>query len=97
MKQSSASPQSGAPDTWAHASHICLVSGQLLPNLIPALMLKPPQVHLVVTADMKAQAQRLHSLLQRHGIECRQHTGSAESSRRRQVIGSHSPHEVSGG
>lgn len=80
MKQSSASPQSGAPDTWAHASHICLVSGQLLPNLIPALMLKPPQVHLVVTADMKAQAQRLHSLLQRHGIECRQHTGAPSTN-----------------
>ena len=35
-----------------------------------------------------------------HGLgeaQCRQHTGSAESSRRRQVIGSHSPHKVSGG
>lgn len=54
-------------------AHICLVSAQLLPNLIPALMLQPATVHLVVTDDMQAQAQRLDRILRKRGITVVQH------------------------
>jgi hypothetical protein len=50
--------------------HICLVSAQLLPNLIPAT------VHLVVTDDMPAQAARLERILRHHGIAAVQHRGA---------------------
>lgn len=55
------------------ADHICLVSAQLLPNLIPALMLKPKTVHLVVTPNMQAQARRLERILRHNGMTAVQH------------------------
>lgn len=57
-------------------AHVCLVSTQLLPNLIPALMLKPATVHLVVTQDMQPQAQRLERILRNHNIAVVQHRGA---------------------
>lgn len=57
-------------------AHICLVSAQLLPNLIPALMLKPDTVHLIVTADMQTQATRLERLLRASDMQTVQHNGA---------------------
>src|SRR5690606_10739303 len=48
--------------------HLCLVSDQLLPNLIPALMQRPPWVHLVVSTAMAAQGERLRRLLEARDI-----------------------------
>lgn len=48
--------------------HLCLVSDQLLPNLIPALMQRPPRVHLVVSTAMAAQGERLRRLLEARDI-----------------------------
>lgn len=61
------------PERDARSNHICLVSAQLLPNLIPALMLRPTTVHLVVTQDMQPQANRLERILRNHEIAVVQH------------------------
>ncbi len=51
--------------------HICLVSGQPIPNLIPIRMeeLRPEKVVLLVSPDMKAQAERLESVINDWGIK----------------------------
>ena len=51
--------------------HICLLSDQLLPNLIPILMDKPHCVYLIVTEEMKARDRhkRMQRLLRRENIE----------------------------
>lgn len=54
-------------------THVCLVSRQLLPNLIPALMMKPDCVHLIVSGDMKNEARRLARLLKGAGIQVERH------------------------
>jgi hypothetical protein len=43
--------------------HVCLISDNLLPNLIPILMDKPACVYLVVSADMQPKSQRFKVLL----------------------------------
>jgi hypothetical protein len=43
--------------------HVCLVSAQLLPNIIPVLMHKPDKVCLVVTKTMQVQATILENFL----------------------------------
>lgn len=50
--------------------HVCLVSDQILANLIPALMERPDRVVLVASAEMKRreQDQRLAQALFRYGI-----------------------------
>lgn len=50
--------------------HVCLVSDQILANLIPALMERPDKVILVATREMvrRGQAERLQQALSRHGI-----------------------------
>ena len=52
-----------------------------------------------VLLDSIAERQRWHDQTPRVNVMGKrwEHTGSAESCRRRQVIGSHSAHEVSGG
>ena len=53
--------------------HVCLLSGQLLPNLIPILMERPRplRVYLVTTEEMAQEARhkRMQRLLRREGIE----------------------------
>jgi hypothetical protein len=51
-------------------SHICLISAQTLPNLIPILMHQPQTVHLVVTKDMQAKADNFVKVLQQQQIKC---------------------------
>lgn len=50
--------------------HVCLVSDQILANLIPVLMERPDRVVLVASAEMKrrGQDQRLAHALSRYGI-----------------------------
>lgn len=54
--------------TAAPAVHVCLVSEQLLPNLIPVLQERPAHVYLVVSPHMHRQAERLSAVLDMHGI-----------------------------
>jgi len=49
--------------------HICLVSAQLLPNLIPLLTEPPEAVQLVVTEPMKKQAERFKKILRQQAIQ----------------------------
>jgi hypothetical protein len=58
--------------------HVCLVSKELLPNLIPVLMLRPAQVHLVITDDMHAPGNRLRTLLEQKkiNVSCHYHAPS---------------------
>lgn len=51
--------------------HICIVSDQLIPNLIPVLMERPDQVRLLLTAMMerKGLGRRFERLLNHQGIE----------------------------
>lgn len=63
-----------------HLPHVCLVSDQPLPNLIPALMLKPTAVHLVITADKIAEGRRLQRLLEEQGIRVIRHADAPASN-----------------
>jgi hypothetical protein len=49
--------------------HICLISAQTLPNLIPILMHKPKIVHLIVTTDMQSKAKYFLNLLKQQNIK----------------------------
>ena len=51
--------------------HVCLLSEQLLPNLIPVLMERPARVYLVATDAMKnsGQDKRMRRMLRREDIE----------------------------
>lgn len=51
--------------------HVALVSDQVLPNLIPALIEKPDKIYLVATDEIEAKAlpRRLRSVLQAKGVE----------------------------
>ena len=53
--------------------HACLLSDQLLPNLIPVLMERPVRVYLVATDEMTARGRdaRMRRLLRRENIEVR--------------------------
>lgn len=48
--------------------HVCLISDQLLPNLIPVLQDRPAHVCLVVNLRMTEQAERLSAILRMHDI-----------------------------
>lgn len=50
--------------------HVVLVSDQVIPNLVPALMDRPAKVYLVATDAMKQKGlpQRLKAVLQRHNV-----------------------------
>lgn len=53
--------------------HVCLVSAQPIPNLIPVIAYRPEKVHLLVSEKMKQQAVRLTAFLRRFGCECVEH------------------------
>lgn len=67
------SDQAPRNDQIRPAAQVCLVSAQLLPNLIPVFMLKPSAVHLVVTDGMQTQAVRLQRILRLHDIHVTVH------------------------
>ena len=50
--------------------HICLISGQPTPNLVPALSpdMCPKKVIMLVTREMKEQAGYLKNVLRSHGV-----------------------------
>lgn len=51
--------------------HLCMVSGQPLPNLIPLLdsSMRPEKVLLLVSRDMQRQSERLRQVMQQHGCQ----------------------------
>lgn len=51
--------------------HICLISGQPTPNLVPALSpdMRPKQVIMLVSAEMKEQAEYLKNVLRKYGVK----------------------------
>ncbi|MEW6419781.1 MAG: DUF1887 family CARF protein [Nitrospirota bacterium] len=51
--------------------HVCLVSGQPIPNLIPLKIkgLSPEKVVLLVSPDMKVQAERIEGVIKSWGID----------------------------
>lgn len=56
-------------------THVCLVSGQPLPNLIPLLHpeVRPRRVALLVSADMKQRAELLAAIVAELGLEVESH------------------------
>ncbi len=52
-----------------HQTHVCLISDQPIPNLVPLLLEKPVKALLLVSPEMKAQADRLKNIVQPRGIE----------------------------
>lgn len=58
--------------------HVCLLSGQLLPNLIPVLMERPERVYLVATPEMVARGsdKRMRRLLRRENVDTRVRGGA---------------------
>ena len=58
--------------------HVCLLSGQLLPNLIPVLMEQPNRVYLVTTPEMEQSGhfRRMQRLLRSRNVEVRKRTGA---------------------
>lgn len=61
--------------------HVCLLSDQILANLIPALMERPQKVVLVCTADMarKKLDRRLKKLLEKEGIAVDIHANAPDA------------------
>ena len=51
------------------ATHVCLISEQPIPNLVPLLHEKPARAVFLVSAEMKEKAARLVRILQPHGIK----------------------------
>jgi hypothetical protein len=49
--------------------HVAIVSDQLLPTVIPCLMVRPERVVLVASSAMASKARRLQALLQEAGIQ----------------------------
>jgi len=61
--------------------HIVIVSGQTLPNLIPALMERPGEVWLVTSSEMsgKRHDRRLRRMLEKDGVAVRSFPDAPES------------------
>ena len=59
--------------------HICLVSGQLLPNLIPILMDKPDDVILISSDEMEESTRRFKEILEQKGIKVCVHQSAPSS------------------
>jgi hypothetical protein len=55
-------------NTSRSTSHVCLISEQPIPNLIPLLLEKPVKAVFLVSAEMSAQAERLKKVLQPRSI-----------------------------
>lgn len=66
-------------DDMSSRPHLCLVSDQLLPNLIPALIQHPSRVHLVVSEMMEDQGKRLRRLLEARDIAVTVHPQAPSS------------------
>jgi len=49
-------------------AHVCLISDQPIPNLLPLLSEQPGQAIFLVSPQMAAQAERLKKVVQSHGI-----------------------------
>jgi len=56
-----------APNT-EPSTHVCLISEQPIPNLVPLLLEKPTKAVFLVSPQMEPQAERLQKILQPHGI-----------------------------
>ena len=53
----------------AAAVHVCLISEQPIPNLVPLLLEKPAKAVFLVSPQMRPQAERLVKVVQPHGIK----------------------------
>ena len=51
-------------------THVCLISDQLVPNVLPALVERPDRIVLLTSPQMTRQAQRLQDFLERRGFSC---------------------------
>lgn len=51
-----------------HQVHVCLISGQPIPNLLPLLHERPGKALFIVTPEMQDQAVRLEKVVRRYGI-----------------------------
>lgn len=61
----------GAVTVWAARIQVCIVSDQLLPNLIAALQAPRPQrVYALASERMHSGAERLRELLEAEGVDC---------------------------
>ena len=49
--------------------HVCLVSGQPVPNVLPVLLERPEKVALLVTPEMQEQAERLKNIFRARAIQ----------------------------
>lgn len=49
-------------------THVCLISEQPIPNLVPLLLEKPAKTVFLVSPQMEPQADRSQKILQPHGI-----------------------------
>ena len=54
-------------------THVCLISGQPIPNLIPLLMEKPERAIFLVSNEMQQEAKRLRQVVQSWGIAIEEH------------------------
>jgi len=69
-----------------NTAHLILISGQPIPNLIPAIAWHPDVVHLLVSAKMERQAARIAQFLESRGIECRKHQIDAYDMRQVEAV-----------
>ena len=51
-------------------THVCLISDQLVPNVLPALVERPDRVVLLTSPQMARQAERLQNFLKCRGVSC---------------------------
>ena len=58
-------------DKASQAVHVCLISDQPIPNLVPLLLEKPAKAVFLVSPQMRPQAERLIKVVQPHGIKTR--------------------------
>ncbi len=49
--------------------HVCLISGQPIPNFLPLLLEKPQNTIFIVSPEMRIQAERLEKVVRSHNIE----------------------------
>ncbi|MGB9617842.1 MAG: Card1-like endonuclease domain-containing protein [Desulfomonilaceae bacterium] len=52
----------------AQCTHVCLISAQPIPNLLPLLLERPQKAIFLVSTEMTAQAERLKRVVQPRGI-----------------------------
>ncbi len=59
--------------------HVCLVSDQLLPNVIAALYRRPVAIHMVISERMEDKAKTLCRLFGKRGFTYRRHDGAPDT------------------